>query len=312
MIGSDSHHLRRRTLAVAAAALLATLAPGVPSAGAKPKTKETRLVASLDGWASSASNRGVGGGSRFGCRAPAGAAASCLRSRNMGGGLAFVFATGGRLGGLIEVGSGGDEVRPFTTNATGVATGLNADRVDGREASDFLPTGGKAADADKLDGLDATQFARAGAPAGDADTVDGMHASEFLAASRLLSLGGDPRIEAGDPVSTIAAGGGLTFKASCAAPGGVLTITVLMSVASGSARFGFAEPATVGSDQVDVSTADGDVEVLEADENTIGSDTVTPVQVAVVRDDGTTLSGTLSVAVGFGPSDCFVSGALMG
>jgi len=33
------------------------------------------------------------------------------------------------------VGSGGDSKRPFTTNATGVATGLNADRVDGKSAA---------------------------------------------------------------------------------------------------------------------------------------------------------------------------------
>ena len=37
--------------------------------------------------------------------------------------------------GLITVGGGGDAKKPFTTNATGVATGLNADRVDGADAS---------------------------------------------------------------------------------------------------------------------------------------------------------------------------------
>ena len=35
----------------------------------------------------------------------------------------------------ITVGAGGDAKKPFTTNATGVATGLNADRVDGVEAA---------------------------------------------------------------------------------------------------------------------------------------------------------------------------------
>ena len=37
--------------------------------------------------------------------------------------------------GRIEVGNTAGA--PFTTNATGVATGLNADKVDGKEAADF-------------------------------------------------------------------------------------------------------------------------------------------------------------------------------
>jgi len=32
---------------------------------------------------------------------------------------------------------GGDSAKPFTTNATGVATGLNADRVDSKNADDI-------------------------------------------------------------------------------------------------------------------------------------------------------------------------------
>ena len=40
-------------------------------------------------------------------------------------------------GGRIETGN--PTGAPFTTNATGVATGLNADRVDGKEAADFAP-----------------------------------------------------------------------------------------------------------------------------------------------------------------------------
>jgi hypothetical protein len=53
-------------------------------------------------------------------------------------GLAFEFASDGTTGGAITVGNGGDAAKPFTTNATGVASGLNADRVDGKDASDIV------------------------------------------------------------------------------------------------------------------------------------------------------------------------------
>ena len=48
-------------------------------------------------------------------------------------GRAFEFETDGDEAGRIETKS--DTGRPFTTNATGVATGLNADRVDGLHAA---------------------------------------------------------------------------------------------------------------------------------------------------------------------------------
>ncbi|HEV2776702.1 MAG TPA: hypothetical protein VGV90_13995, partial [Solirubrobacteraceae bacterium] len=46
-------------------------------------------------------------------------------------------ASRGTIAGLISVGAGGDAAKPFITNATGVATGLNADRVDGKHAQDI-------------------------------------------------------------------------------------------------------------------------------------------------------------------------------
>ena len=49
---------------------------------------------------------------------------------------------GGTTAGRILVsppsGKGPSDVSPFTTNATGVATGLNADRVDGQDATDIV------------------------------------------------------------------------------------------------------------------------------------------------------------------------------
>ncbi len=111
----------------------------------------------------------TGGGAVYGCRSTTGGSAAtpptnpCIRANNLASGYAFEFnATNGLSAGLITVGRGGDGAKPFTTNATGVATGLNADRVDGKSATDFLGKTEKAADASKLDGKNSTEFAAAG------------------------------------------------------------------------------------------------------------------------------------------------------
>jgi hypothetical protein len=96
---------------------------------------ETKVIASNDGWGMRYSNRavGCGGGLLFGCRSEPGGTPQgnypCARSRNVANGLAFEFLTAGSLVGTIQAGKGGDGTKPFTTNATGVATGLNAERV---------------------------------------------------------------------------------------------------------------------------------------------------------------------------------------
>ena len=77
---------------------------------------------------------GDGGGAIYGCRSTPGQRA-CIRSNNLNGGRAFEFATAGNEAGRIETGN--PTGAPFTTNATGVATGLNADQVDGKDATDF-------------------------------------------------------------------------------------------------------------------------------------------------------------------------------
>jgi hypothetical protein len=96
---------------------------------------ETKVIATNDTWGMRYSNRTVGGGGGvlFGCRSEPGGTPQrnypCTRSRNVADGLAFEFLTGGSLVGTINSGRGGDGTKPFTTNATGVATGLNAERV---------------------------------------------------------------------------------------------------------------------------------------------------------------------------------------
>ncbi len=110
-------------------------------------TKETQIIANVattnantGGYSTRQSNKSsTGGGATYGCRAQAAPANKpCLRANNLSTGLAFEFqATSGTNGGTITVGGGGDTAKPFTTNATGVADGLNADRVDGQNAEDI-------------------------------------------------------------------------------------------------------------------------------------------------------------------------------
>jgi hypothetical protein len=95
---------------------------------------ETQVIANTSQFGMRYSNRaqGTGGGALLGCRAaPGGSPARqfpCMRASNVGTGLAFEIATRGSIGGTISA-RGGNNAKPFTTNATGVATGLNADRV---------------------------------------------------------------------------------------------------------------------------------------------------------------------------------------
>lgn len=98
------------------------------------------------------SGAGAGGAAIYGCRAQAGGTAAgseaCLRANNLGNGLAFEFQSDAGPVGLFQVGTNPDttvDAAPFTTNATGVATGLNADRVDGLEAEEIAAAGAQQA-----------------------------------------------------------------------------------------------------------------------------------------------------------------------
>ncbi len=126
-------------------------------------TSETEIVSNIaatnglkGGYSTRQSNlSNSGGGAIYGCRSTEGSSASnppknpCVRANNLSTGFAFEFnATNGTTGGAITVGSGGDTKKPFITNATGVATGLNADRVDGASATDIVAASTTAAAAD--------------------------------------------------------------------------------------------------------------------------------------------------------------------
>ena len=101
---------------------------------------ETEIIASNGSYGTRQSNKrdGDGGGAIYGCRSNVGAE-PCIRSNNLKGGRAFEFETSGKEAGRIEVGD--VTGAPFTTNATGTATGLSADKLDGRESADFAAAG---------------------------------------------------------------------------------------------------------------------------------------------------------------------------
>jgi hypothetical protein len=127
-------------------------------------SSETQIIAGNATYGTRQSNKSdSGGGAIYGCRSTAGGSAKgknpCIRSNNLAGGRAFEFETsGGPEVGAIT--SSNSNAAPFTTNAHGVATGLNADQVDGKSADDIKADTLKDAHTDALataQGL--TQFA---------------------------------------------------------------------------------------------------------------------------------------------------------
>jgi hypothetical protein len=130
-------------LLVAPIALAANGSP-FKAGGRTTFTRITTMLGDSSTYATQQSNlrQGDGGAARYGCRSSA-ANEYCLLSKNTGGGGAFRFqAQNSLLGGVIEVtppsGKTAADAKPFTTTAHGVATGLNADQVDGMSATDIV------------------------------------------------------------------------------------------------------------------------------------------------------------------------------
>jgi hypothetical protein len=118
---------------------------GKRNPGSSSAHRETEIIASNKTYGTRQSNvkDGNGGGAIYGCRSKP-SREPCIRSNNLSSGRAFEFETNGTEAGRIEADTPG--ARPFTTNATGVATGLNADRVDNLDAGrvDFRAAAGTA------------------------------------------------------------------------------------------------------------------------------------------------------------------------
>jgi hypothetical protein len=103
----------------------------------KALTSETQIIADTSTYGTRQSNKSDnGGGAIYGCRsAPGGTEKGnepCIRADNLNKGRAFEFNSNGTEVGRIT--SNDPTAAPFTTNAGGVATGLNADKVDGKSA----------------------------------------------------------------------------------------------------------------------------------------------------------------------------------
>jgi hypothetical protein len=130
------------------------LREGKRNPGSGSAHNETELISSTKTYGTRQSNvrDGNGGGAIYGCRSKPGRE-PCIRSNNLSSGRAFEFETDGSEGGRIE--ANGSNAKPFTTNATGVATGLNADRVDGLDGGrvDFRGGVGISSEILNLDGL---------------------------------------------------------------------------------------------------------------------------------------------------------------
>lgn len=122
-------------------------------------SRTTGLFANTKGWASRTKNLGSGGSAQLLCGAPAGGSA-CLEASNASTGFAFSFSSAGATGGTILLKNAAGA--PFTTNAHGVASGLNANYLEGKQAKDFLPANGTAVDSTKLGGEEPSHYLNVG------------------------------------------------------------------------------------------------------------------------------------------------------
>jgi hypothetical protein len=185
-----------------------------PAGGADARA-ETQIIGNtaVGSYGTRQSNKGAGGGAIYGCRARLGTAPQnpdvstpCIRVNNLSDGKAFdfVFNTGA-IGGIIQ--SGGSlltprpNAAPFVTNATAVAAGLNADRVDGQHASQLI------AAARASTGL-------------DAEKIGGLTVNQIIAAARDGgSTCGEGLVAAGDSCIEAAPRAAANFAAASAACG---------------------------------------------------------------------------------------------
>jgi hypothetical protein len=155
-----------------------------------------------------------------------------MRASNLADGRAFEFeAKGGTEVGTIT--SGNVNAAPFTTNAHGVATGLNADQVDGKSADEIHADALKAAHTDALataQGL--TRFA--------AVAADGTLGAKRGATSSTRTAAGSYTVVFADDISACAMSAIETQSADAGAVGVQLgddkkTVTVVTRSGGGTA-----------------------------------------------------------------------------
>lgn len=192
-----------RTAAVVAVALIAApVAFGAPidigkrnPAGGADAPAETQIIADTGAgtYGTRQSNKGAGGGAIYGCRsrldtrgvANPDVSTPCIRVNNLSGGKAFDFVFDeGPIGGLIQSGASiarpNPNAAPFVTNATAIALGLNADRLDNKQASQIIAEARTTAglDAEKVGGFTPAQIVAAAQTGGTACGTDMVAAGD--------------------------------------------------------------------------------------------------------------------------------------
>lgn len=111
-------------------------------------SRTTGIFSNNHGWVTRTKNLGSGGAAMLLCHASPGGA--CLAAKNSSAGMAFSFSSAGSTGGTIQLKNA--KGAPFTTNAHGVATGLNANFLQGKQAAEFQLASKPAQDSAKLGG----------------------------------------------------------------------------------------------------------------------------------------------------------------
>jgi hypothetical protein len=255
-------------IGVTATGVAATGSPLLQGKRNGTATAETQVIANVGasnaavgGYSTRQSNlSSTGGGAVYGCRSTTGGSNAtpptnpCIRANNLSTGYAFEFnASDGPSAGAITVGAGGDTKKPFTTNATGVATGLNADRVDGIDGAAIALKTDKAPDSAKLNGQDASTYASSG---------------DLLFAN--VNTAGN--VTGSRPAGATASKAGNTFTVTFAKDVSNCSFTATPSSATADADLGISA----------VSAGAGNLNKVTVDEDLNGAATLTPFSLQVI------------------------------
>jgi hypothetical protein len=195
-------------------------------------SSETEIIANNSTYGTRQSNKkdGDGGGAIYGCRSSAGNE-PCVKAANLKGGRAFEFTTVGPEGGFIQTGNVNGA--PFSTNATGVAKGLNADRVDGKEAADFASATDLKATQDALAGSLFFAAVAADGTVGASRPATGVTGSKAAAPSNVYT------VNFGKDISKCSFTASPVGSAAAEAPGVALSGTTAVAVNTGTAPTSF-------------------------------------------------------------------------
>lgn len=137
---------------IAIGATGSTLREGARNPATGSASRESLIIArtAANIYGTRQSNVGAGGAAVYGCRTTEDITAlgdtvkstPCLRVNNLGTGLIFNYRFArNSVGGVYQAGptaTNDPRARPFITNATGIATGLNAARVDSLSADEII------------------------------------------------------------------------------------------------------------------------------------------------------------------------------